>query len=276
MSGANAGTMVPCLSPKPRRTGILAFQAFFVVIALLLMRQTSIAQAFPGKVDAYEVSASWLLFTPSGNVQTNSNRVQLGSDLGIDGTQSQVGFWFLIQPWQRSGLFVEFIPYRFDGEQTTTRGFRFGGVTYPANQPVTANAKLNYVSAGYLREIVNRPRIKGRLLAGVAYFGLRSRLSSPLIGSAEVNRDVPFPLVGFLARYSHADDSQWSLRGDIRGMTFGSYGSYIDVSGAFAFNLSQHISIEAGYRTIDGAFHHGTRGADLNFRGPTITFRMHD
>jgi len=275
MSGANAGTMVACLSPKPRRTGILAFQAFFVVIALLLMRQTSIAQAFPGKVDAYEVSASWLLFTPSGNVQTNSNRVQLGSDLGIDGTQSQVGFWFLIQPWQRSGLFVEFIPYRFDGEQTTTRSFRFGGVTYPPNQSVTAKATLNYVSAGYLRDIVNRARIEGRLLAGVAYFGLSSTASSPSIGTAEVNRDVPFPLVGFLARYS-PENSQWSLRGDIRGMTFGSYGSYIDVSGAFAFNLSQHISIEAGYRTVDGAVHHETRGADLSFRGPTITLRMHD
>src|SRR5262249_57188202 len=103
---------------------------------------------------------------------------------------------------------------------------------------------LNYVSAGYLREIINRAHIQGRLLAGVAYFGLRSSASSPSVGSAEVNRDVPFPLVGFLARYSPGEDSQWSLRGEIRGMTFGSYGSYLDVSGALAFNLSQNISIE--------------------------------
>jgi hypothetical protein len=276
MSGANAGTMVGCLSSKPRRTRIFLFQAAFLVIALLLMGQGSIAQSFPGKVDGYEVSASWLLFAPSGNVQTNSNRVQFGSDLGIDGTQSQVGFWFLMQPWHRSGLFAEFIPYRFDGEQTTTRSFRFGGITYPPNQSVTSKATLNYVSAGYMHDIVNRARFQGRLLAGVAYFGLRSRASSSLVGSAEVNRDIPFPLVGFLARYSPAEDSQWSLHGDIRGMTFGSYGSYIDVSGALAFNLSQHISIEVGYRTVDGAGHLGTRGADLNFRGPTITFRMHD
>jgi hypothetical protein len=256
------------LSSESRRKGIL--------IALLLMAQVSIAQEPQGKVNGYEVSAAWLAFAPSGNVQTNSNRVQFGSDLGIDGTQSQVGFGFQIKPWHRNGLFAEFIPYRFDGEQTTTRSFRFGGETYPSNQSVTAKATLNYVSAGYLRDIVNRARIDGRLLAGVAYFGLRARASSPSVGTAEVNRDVPFPLVGFLARYSPAEDSQWALRGDIRGMTFGSYGSYIDVSGAFAFNLSQHISIEAGYRAVDGAGHHNTRGADLNFRGPTITFRMHD
>jgi hypothetical protein len=275
MSGAKAGVMVACRSSEPQRTGILAFRAFFFVITLLLMAQSSIAQESPGKVDGYEVSVSWLAFAPSGNVQTNSNRVQFGSDLGIDGTQSQIGLWFLMKPWHRNGLFAEFIPYRFDGEQTTARSFRFGGVTYPTNRSVTAKATLNYVSAGYQRDIVNRPRIEGRLLAGVAYFGLRSSASSPSAGTAEVNRDVPFPLVGFLARYS-PEDSQWSLRGDIRGMTFGSYGSYIDVSGALGFNLSQHFSIEAGYRTVDGAGHNKTRGADLNFRGPTITFRMHD
>ena len=276
MSGANAGTMIGCLSSEPRRIRIFAFQVVFLVIALLLMGQSSIAQDFPGRVDGYEVSASWLLFAPGGNVQTNSNSVQFGSDLGIDKTQSQVSFWFLIQPWHRSGLFAEFIPYRFNGEQTTTRSFRFGGATYPPNQSVTAKAALNYVSAGYMHDIVNRAHIHGRLLAGVAYFGLRSSTSSPSVGTAEVNRDVPFPLVGFLARYSHAENSQWSLRGDFRGMTFGSYGSYTDVSGALAYNLSQHISIEAGYRTVDGAGHHETRGAELNFRGPTITFRMHD
>jgi hypothetical protein len=271
-----SGTMVGCLSSKPRRTGIFAFQVVFLVITLLLLGKSSLAQDFPGKVDGYEVSASWLLFAPSGNVQTNSNSVQFASDLGIDRTQSQVGFWFLIQPWHRNGLFAEFIPYRFDGEQTTTRSFRFGGVTYPPNQSVTAKAALNYVSVGYMHHIVNRGRIQGRLLAGVAYFRLRSSASSPSVGSAEVNRDVPFPLVGFQARYAHAENSQWSLRGDIRGMTFGSYGSYIDASGALAFNVSSHISIEAGYRTVDGAGHNETHGADLNFRGPTITFRMHD
>jgi hypothetical protein len=262
MSGANARTMM-C-------------RTFFFVAAIVLMGQTLKAQESPGKVYGYEVSGSWLGFTPKGNVQTNSNLVEFDSDLGIDGMQSQVALWFLIKPWYRSGLFGEFTPYRFNGEQTITRSFRFGGVTYAANQPVSAKATLNYVSFGYLHEVVNSARFEGKLLAGVAYFGLRSSATSPLVGTAEVNRDVPFPLAGFLGRYSPSEDSQFSLRGDIRGMTFGSYGSYIDVSGAFAFNVSEHISLEAGYRAVDGHGHHKTRGADLNFRGPTITFRLHD
>jgi hypothetical protein len=213
---------------------------------------------------------------PGGDVQTNSNRVNLGSDLGIDRMQSQFSFWFLAKPWHRSGLFAEFIPYRFDGEQTTARSFRFGGVMYPTNEPVTAEATLNYVSLGYLRDIVSRPQLEGRLLAGIAYFGLRAHASSPSVGTAEVDRNVLFPLVGFIARYRPSADSQFSLRGDIRGMTFGSYGGYIDVAGALGFNLSQHFTLEGGYRVVNGDGHARTRGADLNFRGPTITFRMHD
>jgi len=251
-------------------------RTFFFVAAILLVAQPLKAQESPGKVYGYEVSGSWLGFAPHGDVQTNSNRVEFSSDLGIDNVQSQAAFWFLIKPWYRSGLFAEFIPYRFDGEQTITRSFRFGGVTYTANQPVTAKATLNYVSFGYLHDVVNRARIEGRLLAGVAYFGLRSSATSPSVGTAEVNRDVPFPLVGFLARYSPSEASHFSIRGDIRGMTFGSYGNYIDVSGALAYNVSQHITLEAGYRAVDGQGHHKTRGADLNFRGPTITFRLHD
>src|SRR5688572_7987229 len=93
--------------------------------------RTLAAQDQGGRTTEYEASASWLGLTPGGNVQTNSNRVDFRSDLGIDGMQSQFGFWFSMKPWGRSGLFVEFIPYRFDGELTTSRSFRFGGITYP-------------------------------------------------------------------------------------------------------------------------------------------------
>jgi len=248
----------------------------FLLIIAGLLGQTLNAQDAPGTRVQYEGFISWLGLTPKGNVQTNSNLVAFGPDLGIDGTQSQIGLTFVGKPWDRGGLFAEFIPYRFDGEQTVTRSFRFGGVTYDVNEPVTAKATLNYLSLGYQRDVVNRSRIGVGLLAGVAYFALRARADSPTAGEAEVNRDVPFPLAGLVARYSPSATSPFSFRGDIRGMTFGSYGGYIDVAGAIGFNVSRHVSLEAGYRMVDGQGHHRTRGADLNFRGPSFTFRMHD
>src|SRR5262249_25036704 len=150
-----------------------------------------VAQEAPGRVIRYEVSASWLGLTPSGNVLTNSNQVDFVSDLGIHRMQSQVGFSFFMQPWKHGGLFVEVIPYRFSGENTITRSFRFGGVTYPVNESLSAQATLNYISTGYAHDIVDLPRLKVGLLAGVAYIGVRAHASGTTVGSADVNRDVP-------------------------------------------------------------------------------------
>jgi hypothetical protein len=256
------------------RTTVESF--FLFIIAGFLTSPTAMAQFAPAETFYYEVAGSWLGLTPAGNVQTNSNRVDFRSDLGIDGTQSQVGFWFLAKPWERNGLFVEFIPYRFDGELTISRSFRFGGVTYPTNQPVTAKATMNYVSLGYHRDIVNRLHTHASLLAGVTYFAVRSHASSPAVGTAEVDRDLAFPLIGLSTIYSPTLASKFIFLGDLRGMTFGAYGNYLDVAGALGWNLSPHVALEGGYRVVDGKGHHRTRGGDLNFHGPTITLRLHD
>jgi|SRR5262245_3979088 len=248
---------------------------FFVVFAGFSTVPVLIAQISPGKTAQSEVSVGWLGLTPSGNVLTNSNRVDFVSDLGIERMQSQASVWFATKR-NRSGIFVEFIPYRFDGERTITRSFRFGGVTYPVNEHVTATAKLNYISAGYQRSVVDRPALELALQVGAVYIGVRARASSPSIGSADVNRDVPFPLIGLRTRYSFSEKTRFSIRTQTRGMTFGSYGRYIDVAGALGLRLSNHVDIDAGYRLIDGEGHHATRGAELNFRGPTVGLRVHD
>jgi hypothetical protein len=252
------------------------FTSLLLIITGLLAGPTSVAQEAAGRAYHYEISGSWLGLTPGGNVQTNSNRVDFGSELGIDGMASQVGFGFLIRPGDRNGIFGEFIPYRFAGAKTIERGFRFGGVSYNANEPVTSEASLSYLSFGYHRSIVDRPRLDVGVRAGAAYIGVNARASSPSAGAAEVTRDVVFPLAGLVAQYFPSAKRSLNLRGEVRGMSFGSYGGYIDVGGAVGFLLSPRMTLDAGYRAINGDGHHNTRGAELNFRGPVITFRFHD
>lgn len=247
----------------------------FLILAGFSAGPALLAQVPTGKTGETEVSVSWLGLTPGGNVLTNSNQVDFATDLGINRMQSQAGLWFATKR-NRSGLFVEFIPYRFSGDRTITRSFRFGGVTYPVNERISATASLNYFAAGYQRSLVDRPKVELVLQAGAAYFGVRARASSATIGSAEVNRDVPFPLVGLGMSYTPSEESRFSLRSQIRGMTFGSYGKYFDVAGTLGFKLSQHVVIDTGYRLIDGEGHHATRGAELNFHGPTVALRVHD
>jgi len=246
------------------------------LIATGLLAEPASAQEAAGRAYHYEISASWLGLTPGGNVQTNSNLVDFASDLGIDNMASQVGLAFLIRPGSRSGIFGEFIPYRFSGSQSLARGFRFGGVSYDVNEPVTSEASLNYLSFGYHRNIVERQRIEVAFRAGAAYIGVSASASSPSAGSAEVNRDVLFPLAGVLAQYFPSAKRQFNLRGEVRGMSFGSYGGYIDVGGAIGFTISPRMTLDAGYRAISGDGHHRTRGAELTFRGPVISLRLHD
>jgi len=254
-------------------TAVISLVVF--IMAGFAAQPALMAQVPPGRTGQTELSVGWLGLTPGGNVLTNSNRVDFVSDLGIHRMQSQAGVWFATKR-NRSGLFVEFIPYRFSGDRTITRSFRFGGVTYPVNERITATASLNYISAGYQRSFVDRPSLELALQAGAVYIGVRARANSASIGSADVNRDVPFPLVGLGMRYSPSEKSRFSIRTQTRGMTFGSYGKYIDVAGYLCFKLSQHVDIDAGYRLIDGEGHHATRGAELNFHGPTVGLRIHD
>src|SRR5262249_58733390 len=146
----------------------------------------------------------WLGLTPSGNVLTNSNRVDFVSDLGIHRMQSQAGVWFATKR-NRSGLFVEFIPYRFSGDRTIIRSFRFGGVTYPVNERITATASLNYISAGYQRSFVDRRNLELAFQAGVVYIGVRARAHNPSIGSAAVTTDAQYRRVRLGIHYSPSD-----------------------------------------------------------------------
>jgi hypothetical protein len=250
-------------------------KACSVLLAWSFLGSTLMAQDVPGTVFRYEVSASWLGLTPHGNVLTNSNRVDFSSDLGINHMQSQVAFQLLIMPWYRQGLFFEVIPYRFDGEVTPTSSFRFGGVTYLANEPLSSKAALNFIAAGYRRNMIQGERLDLGFLAGAAYLGVRAQANSVSAGSSEVKRDLPFPLVGLSTRFTPAN-SRFSFRGESRGMTFGSYGWYFDATGSVGFKISPHVSLEGGYMFVDGDGHHNTRGAQLNFHGPTVTLRFHD
>src|SRR5262245_52656679 len=158
---------------------VVARNALFVLLAGPLVGSALMAQDAPSKVFRYEISAAWLGLIPKGNVLTNSNRVDFSSDLGIDRIQSQASFRALITPWNRSGLYFEFTPYRFSGKNTITRSFRFGGVTYALNEQVTSKASLNYLSMGYHYNMLTRERLELGFDVGAAYLGARAKASSP-------------------------------------------------------------------------------------------------
>jgi hypothetical protein len=248
-----------------------------IAFAFLFAVPPAVGQIAPGSRVRYEVAATWLGFTPGGNVQTNSNRVNFVSDLGIATRQSQVAFRFLARPWNRGGIFFEFIPYRFSGEQAITRSFRFGGVTYPVNESITAKASLNHVAVGYQYDAIESTKVELAVLGAAVYIGVDATATGTSVGENAVQRAIPFPLAGLAVRFApDLQTSRLSFRGEARGMTFGSYGHYVDGAVAVGLDVSPHVTVEAGYRFVDGEGHHAAKGGALNFRGPAITFRLHD
>jgi hypothetical protein len=83
----------------------------------------------------------------TGTVTTNSNTVNFLSDLGMSNLQSQMKFEFVIRPSDGKRIQINVVPYRFDGETTTQRSFRFARVTYSTNERITSKASLNQIVA---------------------------------------------------------------------------------------------------------------------------------
>ena len=257
------------------RSGLVS--AFLVFSFAATGGRQAPAQDAPGKAFHYEVSAAWIGLTPRGNVQTNSNRVDFRSDLGMDSLQSQVAFRFDMKPSTRDHILVQFTPYRFSGEQTLKRSFRFGGVTYTLNDRVTSDASLNYLAVGYQRDVLTRGGLELGLLGAATYIGVKAEATSPSVGHAEVTRRIVFPLVVSAVRWVPAARTSWfSIRGEVRGMTFGSYGRYFDGLGTIGFAVSPHVTLEAGYHLADGDGHQNARGAKFRLNGPWIGVRLHD
>jgi hypothetical protein len=236
----------------------------------------SAAQMPAAQRTAYEFSAAWLGLAPRGDVKTNSNTVNFSSDLGMESLQSQVRFRFGIRPSDRKRIQIDFLPYRFDGETTIERSFRFGGVTYDIDERVTSKASLNYIAGAFQYDFVHQPSLSVGVIGAVAYLGLKAEASSPSAGPSEVKRRIAFPLAGAAVRISPSRLSWLTIRAEGRGMSFGSYGRYVEGAGGIGFRVAPHVTVEGGYYVVDGDGHHGTRGAKFRFSGPSIGLWIHD
>jgi hypothetical protein len=235
------------------------------------------AQGPAGHRTAYEIAGAWLGVTPRGSVTTNSNTVNFLSDLGMSKLQSQIKFEFVIRPSDRKRIQINFVPYRFDGETMTQRSFRFGGVTYSSNERITSKASLNQIAGAFEYDFVQSPKLEVGVIGAITYMRVRAEADSPSAGQNKVERHIAFPLAGAAVRILPSSRLPWlALRTEGKGMSFGSYGRYIEGAGTVALKISPGVTIEAGYHIVDGDGHHGTRGAKFRFSGPLIGLRLHD
>ena len=258
-------------------------RACALVLVIAAIGVPALAQGRSGEdLESFRVeltAGAWFL-RPSGTVTSRGFTVDLESDLGIADNKGQFLGKLVFKPARKHRLVLEGTPYRLAGDNVLAREIRFGGSTYRVQDRITSNVEITYFFGGSQYDFVHRPRGHAGLLAGVGYMDASAAAQLVALGAAATaSARVPYPLVGgefrvFPIRASHL----LSLEGEVKGMSFGDYGRYLDASFQAGLGLGRHLSLLAGYRVLDADVHTRDRsqGVEPRFRGPTVSLQVRD
>jgi hypothetical protein len=230
-----------------------------------------------GEKYGYEFTASYWPLSPSGNVLSHGTSTDFRSDLGIK-DRGHPMFKAVVKTAERHGFTFEFVPYRFKGENTLNRSFRFSGKNYPVQDTIHSEASVNYIFGGYQYDLVSRERGYVELITGVAYFGASVRVESQQVGSGSEQRKVPLPIIGGRFRIFPLHGNTFNINGEVKGMSYGPFGRYIHPSVNAGLAVAPHLRLQAGFNLVDADAHttDGSKGFKLRFAGPIFSVQLHD
>jgi hypothetical protein len=247
-----------------------------VGLAVLLFSSTPAS----GEDFHVEFTAGYWPLSPSGSILTRVTRVDLRTDLGIEGRKSHPEFKVVFKPGSKHRINFELVPYRFEGTNTINRSFELGGRTYPVQDRITSEAGVDYLFGGYQYDPVNNDRGHFGIGAGVAYFAASAEVTSQTLGVTGIEeRKLPLPLVGGEFRVFPVPASNiWNINGEAKGMSLGSYGRYFHASIHTGFAVAPVLRLQAGFNFIDADLHQRdrTQGFKVRFGGPIFSVQLHD
>jgi hypothetical protein len=227
-----------------------------------------------------EVTAGGWIRDTSGTIQSGVTPVDLRSDLAIDQKATQFYGRLVLKPARRHRFVVEGVPYGLSGANNISRTITFAGRTYTVTDRVVSDADITYVSGAYQFDVVSRPAGHFGLLGGVAYVNATGTLVSQGLGfSGTESQSFPFPVAGAEFRaFPVAGRSIFSIGGEIKGMSLGSYGHFVQGIAQAGIGLGRHLTLQAGYMVADADVHRKdqTRGIAPRFTGPLFTIQIRD
>ena len=201
-----------------------------VIFLLLVWTSAAFAEDF-----RFEITASYWPLNPTGTVLTPTDQVDLKSDLGIQGRKSEALLKVVFKPSGRHRLNFEAVPYRFNGANTITRTFTFGGVTFPALVQTQSQIDIDYYFGSYQYDVVSNTRGHAGVVAGVAYFHAKGAvqttpiqvLSVVISPAATEERSLPLPVIGGEFRYFLIPTRKvLNINDEVNGISLGLEGKY--------------------------------------------------
>ncbi|HKN24246.1 MAG TPA: hypothetical protein VJX72_05310 [Candidatus Acidoferrum sp.] len=273
-----------------RRSGHLLAFAVRLMFGLVALVSASMLFALRAsgqeEFDQYKVRliGYWLFSKPSGNIQGHADSVPVDfqRDLGFS-SYSTGGAALDWKFTHKNHFYVVLVPLFSSKQAILTRTITFEGQTFTVGAQVNSKLHAFFISPGYQYDIIRRRR--GHLGLGVQMDLFKTNAKITALGSvsgggsasgsysASGSLLAPIPVAGPQFRLYLTDSPRVFLEGNLYGMYFFGYGSFVSTAGDLGFTLNKHVCINAGYQLASHLTVNGTQdrlALQLSQKGPSV------
>jgi hypothetical protein len=226
----------------------------------------------------------WFFSNPTGTVQahTDSVPVDFHRDLGFNSYSTGGG----MVDWKfthKNHFYVVLVPLFSSKQFILSRTITFQGQTFNVGAQVNSQLHAFYISPGYQYDIIRRRR--GHLGLGVQMDLFKTNAKITAVGSvtgggsasgsysASGSLFAPIPVAGPQFRLYLTDSPRLFVEGNLYGMYFFGYGSFVSTAGDLGVTVNKHISLNAGYQLASHLTVNGTQdrlSLQLSQKGPVV------
>jgi hypothetical protein len=226
----------------------------------------------------------WFFSNPTGTIQGHADTVPVDfqRDLGFNSYSTGGG----MLDWKfthKNHFYVVLVPLFSSKQFILTRTITFQGQTFNVGAQVNSQLHAFFISPGYQYDIIRRKR--GHLGLGVQMDLFKSNAKITAAGSvtggstasgsysASGSLLAPIPVAGPQFRLYLTDSPRVFVEGNVFGMYFFGYGSFVSTAGDLGVTLNKHVSINAGYQLASHLTVNGTQdrlALQMSQKGPSV------
>jgi len=226
----------------------------------------------------------WFYSNPTGTIQGHADTVPVDfqRDLGFSSYSTGGG----MLDWKfthKNHFYVVLVPLFSSKQFVLTRTITFQGQTFNVGAQVNSQLHAFFISPGYQYDIIRRKR--GHLGLGVQMDLFKSNAKITAAGSvtggstasgsysASGSLLAPIPVAGPQFRLYLTDSPRVFVEGNVYGMYFFGYGSFVSTAGDLGVTLNKHVSINAGYQLASHLTVNGTQdrlALQMSQKGPSV------
>jgi len=211
----------------------------------------------------------WFCSNPTGTIQGHADTVPVDfqRDLGFSSYSTGGG----MLDWKfthKNHFYVVLVPLFSSKQFVLTRTITFQGQTFNVGAQVNSQLHAFFISPGYQYDIIRRKRghlglgVQMDLFKSTAKISTVTQVSGGGSASGSVSASgsllAPIPIAGPQVRLYLTNSPRVFVEGNLYGMYFFGYGSFVSSAGALGVTLTKHITINGGYQlashlTVNGA-----------------------